>query len=497
MLSTRLFASSLRFIAAVLCATFPALASGQCVVTEQEVLTDHSTLLRADQAGIAVAMDGDVAVVGAWLDDDVATNVGAAYVYRRSGQTWSEEQKLTPADGLTTDAFGYAVAISGDLLAVGSRLHDSATTDGGAVYVYRDTGVSWQQEAKLTASDAGSGDQFGWSIAAEGDRIVIGANRHADTVSFAGAVYVFHFDGLVWSEEQKLVASTQALADYFGWSVALSGDALAVGAVNADAVTMFRRTLSTWNEEQVLTASDGTGTDRFGYSVALDGDRLLVGSTLGNAVYAFEDDGVAWQEVQKITASDASSSDWFGHSVDLEGDRAIVGARFDDDRGSQSGSAYTIVHDGFLWQEEFKLLASSGAVNDELGFSVARSGNTCLVGAPTSNHATTDSGAAYFFETRSVGLDISPRTLSTGTPVTLMACRGVSGSPLMLFVVALNGTPAFLPTPAVGLFDFQGRWSILTTLTQSPGPVDVTFRLLSLSLGARLISSNDLPLSLQ
>jgi hypothetical protein len=132
--------------------------------------------------------------------------------------------KLTASDGATDDQFGHSVAVSDSTAVVGAHGHNSAT---GAAYVFVRSGTTWSQQAELTASDATAGDDFGWSVAVSGSTAVVGAQyRNAET----GAAYVFVRSGATWSQQAQLTASDGATNAYFGFSVAVSGSTAVVGA---------------------------------------------------------------------------------------------------------------------------------------------------------------------------------------------------------------------------------------------------------------------------
>jgi endonuclease/exonuclease/phosphatase family metal-dependent hydrolase len=360
--------------------------------------------------GFSVAVSGDVAVVGAYGDDDQGTNSGAAYVFRFDGSTWRQEAKLTASDGASLDYFGFSVAVSGDVVVVGAYRDDDQGTDSGSAYVYRYDGSTWIEEAKLVASDGAYRDYFGCSVAVSGDVAVVGAywgNDNQGTSS--GSAYVFRFDGSAWCQETKLTVTGGATYDYFGYSVAVSGDVAVVGAYGEDgqgtdsgAAYVFHFAGSVWTQEAKLTASDRASYDCFGASVACSGDVAVVGAyrdddqaTHSGSAYVFRFDGSTWIQEVKLTASDGASYDYFGHSVAISGDVAVVGASRDDDNGTDSGSAYVYEFDGATWVEAAKLAASDGAVNDYFGYSVAVSGGTAVIGVYRYGPAM---GAAYAFD---------------------------------------------------------------------------------------------------
>ena len=173
-----------------------------------------------DFFGISVAIDGDTAVAGAPLDNGDLSNQGAAYVFTRSGTTWTEQQKLTASDGKANDLFGTSVAIDGDTVVAGAP-GDGGTANSGAAYVFTRSGTTWTEQQKLTASDGAANDLFGASVSIDGDTAVVGApNDDGGTIN-QGAAYVFTRSGTTWTEQQKLTASDGAANDFFGASVAI------------------------------------------------------------------------------------------------------------------------------------------------------------------------------------------------------------------------------------------------------------------------------------
>jgi hypothetical protein len=154
----------------------------------------------SDEYGFSVDVADDVAIVGAPYHDALGQDAGAAYICRSTAGAWQEEKKLLPPDGTAGDQFGYAVAISGDFAVVGAYNH----TGHGAAYVYRSDGSTWSYHQTLEPSDLGFGDSFGWDVDISGDVMLVGANLHHN---YAGAVYVFRYNGANWTQEQKINAS--------------------------------------------------------------------------------------------------------------------------------------------------------------------------------------------------------------------------------------------------------------------------------------------------
>ncbi len=229
-----------------------------------------------DGFGAALALSGDVVLVGVPADDDQGFDSGAAWVWRRVGGRWTAEQELLPSDGFTSGHFGSAVDLEGDRAVVASPTRDR-------VYVFERAAGVWTERAILQASDGASGDDFGASVSLSGDRLLVGAPRHTDLGALSGAAYVFRSVSGTWQEEQELLASNGSFNDRFGEAVALDGDRALVGAPRAGddlrgAVYAFERGRTGWSEVQTLFPAEGGALDVFGTAVALDGERALVGA---------------------------------------------------------------------------------------------------------------------------------------------------------------------------------------------------------------------------
>ncbi len=215
------------------------------------------------------------------------------------------------------------------------------------MYIYRFDGTAWI-ETKLIASDGGTYDHFGRSVAVSGDTVVVGALWDDDNGTDTGSAYIYRFDGTAWIET-KLTANDGTSYDYFGASVAADGDSVVVGAYGDNTRTgsgyIYRFDGSTWNETKLI-ASDGTAGDYFGASVAVSGDTIVVGAYLesvhgidSGSAYIYRFDGTAWVET-KFYGSDLSWDDHFGVSVAADVDKVVVGSHNDFEYGSRSGSAY-------------------------------------------------------------------------------------------------------------------------------------------------------------
>jgi len=361
--------------------------------------------------------------------------------------TDSELDKIVAFDGQADDEFGYAVAVSGNVAVIGARLDDDAGFEAGAAYVYRFDGVNWNFEMKLFAGDAEEGDFFGTSVAASGNRIAVGATGVDGPGSQSGAAYVFLYDGANWTEDNQVFALDAAGGDQFGTAVGLAGDTLVVGSpfdddngFDSGAAYVFQPDEFGWNQVAKLRALDGAPDDRFGSAAAISGTAILVGAPLDDnlpdsgSAYVFRFIGAAWQQEFKLLPADRATGDQFGTAVALAGDAALIGAHFDDDRGSQAGSAYVFRYTGTTWVEEDKLLAPDGGADDEFGLTVAISGDTALVGVRFDDDAGADAGAAHVFR----------RNGTTWMPAAkLRASDGAAGDEFAN-AVALDGPTALI-----------------------------------------------------
>lgn len=317
-----------------------------------------------------------------------------------AAQAFTEEVRLTAGDTVSGDNFGASVALQGDTLMVGApRADDGARPDTGAVIVFTYDGALWSQQAKLRPSDVGAPGEtlFGNELALAGDTLLVGAES---------AVYVFVRDASGWSEQARLVASPGSMNLTQG--LALEGDTAVVGVLETlfppvSAVHVLTRTGSLWSHSARLLGSDTEAGDFFGTSLALSSDTLLVGSPSDEvalpgqgSVTVFVRAGTLWNEQAKLVASVPAEGALFGFSVGLEGDTAVVGARVDDP--GNVGAAYVFTRTGSAWTQEAKLRPSDGRSLDAFGFSVSLRGDTLAVGARENDNAGgADAGAAYVY----------------------------------------------------------------------------------------------------
>ncbi|MBN1849510.1 MAG: tandem-95 repeat protein [Deltaproteobacteria bacterium] len=298
--------------------------------------------------GCSVSMDDDYAIIGAEGDDDKGDFSGSAYIFKRENDIWTEQAKLTAGDGADSDYFGYSVSIKGDYAVVGAYGDDDDGDRSGSAYIFKRENDNWIEQAKLTAGDAAQRDFFGYSVAMDGDYVIVGAYGNDDNGNDSGSAYIFKRENDTWNEQTKLIASDAELADYFGESVAISGDHVIVGAMNNDnrgAAYIFKNTGDEWVEETKLTPDEPVEYSNFGQSVSISSNYIAVGSKYGGAgpsVYVFKRDGASWIErihLNGIPAPEFSSTN-YGSALGVEGYDVIVGASSEDGDASESGSVY-------------------------------------------------------------------------------------------------------------------------------------------------------------
>jgi hypothetical protein len=373
----------------------------------QQAYLKASNTGAGDNFGASVAISGDTIIVGANGEDSSATGVngsqtndlapgaGAAYVFFRSGTTWTQQAYLKASNTGASDNFGVSVAVSGDTVVVGADREDSSAngvngnqannsaSDSGAAYVFVRSGTTWTQQAYLKASNTNESDQFGHSVAVSGDTVVTGAygedstatgvngDQTNNSASLSGAAYIFVRNGTAWTQQAYLKASNTDAFDQFGMSVAASGDTVVVGAPEEDglygtqtnnsatgsgAAYIFVRNGTVWTQQAYLKASNTDAYDRFGASVAASGDIVVVGapnesssasglygnradnsSQASGAAYLFNRVGSTWLPQACLKASNTGVADFFGSSVAVSGDTAVIGAYAEDSNDTGIG----------------------------------------------------------------------------------------------------------------------------------------------------------------
>ncbi|MBL7663759.1 MAG: hypothetical protein JNM93_01405, partial [Bacteriovoracaceae bacterium] len=380
-----------------------------------------------DLFGSSVSLHKDTLAVGAHYEgsnqttitngttasaDNSTSTAGAVYVYKRTGVNWAQEAYVKAVNN-GTDQFGIYVSISGDTLAVGAHLEasnqttitngttassDNSSSQSGAVYVYKRTGVNWAQEAYIKAANNDAFDEFGKKLNLNGDTLAVGVIAEAsnqttitngttasgdNSNAWSGAVYVYKRTGVNWAQEAYIKAVNSEPSDQFGHSVSLSGDTLAVGAIGEDG---FQNTIT-------------NGTTASG----------LNGYSNSGAVYIYKRSGANWAQEAYIKAANANHNQNFGWSVSLSGNTLVVGARAEDSNqttitngttastnnsNADSGAAYVYKRVGVNWSQEAYIKAANNDANDYFGQSVSLSGDTIVVGShnEASNQTTITNG---------------------------------------------------------------------------------------------------------
>jgi len=368
----------------------------------QQAYIKASNAAAGHRFGWSVSLSGDTLAVGAPLEngaasgingdesDQTATRSGAVYVFMRNGGTWTQQAYVkasdtgVPDDHHAEDRFGWSVAVSGDTLAAGAPFEssDAGGIDGaqgnnfsslsGAVYVFTRVGAAWSQQSFIKASTNGAGDQFGYTVAVDGDTLAVaapfedsgatgvGGSQTDKSALNSGAVYVFTRNSGVWAQQAYVKASDTHASDQFGLSLAIDADTLAVGAPYQDsaagddpddayttydsgAVYVFIRATGTWSEQARIKATAVHAGDHFGWSTALAGDTLLVGAPLedssatglvgdptdtrardSGAAYLFTRGNGAWTQDAYLKPSNTFTFAWFGYGVGLSGANIAV-----------------------------------------------------------------------------------------------------------------------------------------------------------------------------
>jgi hypothetical protein len=433
-------------------------------VWRQEAFLKSSHQTDSEGFGMAVAVSGDIAIVGAPQEDSnrsgidatphySASESGAAYTFRRGQTGWMPGSYLkasnTPVGLGVRDGFGWAVAISGNTVAVGAPGEDSDTpgVDGvpneqelnsGAVFVFVHDGSSWVQQAYLKSSRPRESDSFGYAIALSGDTLVVGAREEDSSqpginqipdrgAADSGAAYIFVRTGNIWTQQAYLKASNPGVSDLFGHSVAISGNTVAIGAFqedasgltvdgapdneasNSGAVYIFHREAEIWSEQAYLKARNAQSGDWFGFSVALSGNRLVVGApgedggntgvdsdpnesaNFAGAAYVYERNGTNWSQQAYLKASNPGMEDVFGWSVATAGDFVVVGAPEEsssspgvnvepNELADNAGAAYVFTRDGLAWRQAAYLKSANARRDDRFGVSLSAISNKIAVG---------------------------------------------------------------------------------------------------------------------
>lgn len=481
------------------------------IFTQQAYLKASNTGA-GDVFGDSIAISGDTVVVGARLEDsnavgvngngnnNTAQNAGAAYVFVRNGTTWVQQAYLKASNPGASDVFGWSVAIDGDTIVVGAigeasnavgvngNGSDNSAATAGAAYVFTRSGTTWTQQAYLKASNTGSDDWFGDKVAIDGDTIVVGAwnedgaaagvngDDGDNSTENSGAAYVFARSGTTWTQQAYLKASNTDAGDGFGSDVGIDGDTVVVGAHKEDshatgtngtqasnsatdsgAAYVYVRAGSVWTQQAYLKASNTGSADSFGTRVSIDSETIVVGasgedsSSIGvdgnqssngtsgsGAAYVFVRNGTTWTQQAYLKASNTGASDSFGQDVAVHGNTAVIGAPWEDsgaigidgdgtdNNASSAGAAYVYTRNGESWTHQAYLKPSNTDADDNFGMHVDVDGYTIVAGSrqedsgttgvngDETNNAANAAGAAFVFHFEPV---LSLSVLGNGVPI--------------------------------------------------------------------------------
>ena len=377
-----------------------------------------------DQFGEAVAVDGDTAIVGVpYRDSGGQMSVGAAYIFVRSQGVWTLQQTLTAADGAADDYFGWSVDVSGETVLIGAKGDDSSSptvSGAGSVYFFKRSGSTWSLQEKVPCPVPVEEASFGYSVALEDDLALVGCpyGQAALLRPHDGVVWPLKRSGADWSSQQPFVAADGAGdEDFFGGSVAFSGATAVVGAPrddidvvsNAGSAYIFTSALDVWTQQAKLTApaSERSDQDQFGHAVAASGDTVLVGAHSATidgvddsgATYVFTRSGTSWPQQARLVPLAAGKYEYSGIAVSLDGDTALVGAYSDGTETSYGcGSAAVFTRSGGAWTCDDVLFADEPKGGAQFGWAVAVSGDTAVIGAHQEDVGdNVDQGAAYAF----------------------------------------------------------------------------------------------------
>ncbi len=306
-----------------------------------------------DMFGNSVAIYGNTIAIAAKNDDDMGINSGSVYIYELTDTTWQYVQKLTANDGATSDNFGNAISLNGSYLAVAASMANGDSADEGAVYIFRKD-ITWVQEKKIKASDATYNDRFGSSVNIHDPYIIVGTPMNDDHGSASGSAYIFKRTGTGWNEVALLSPDDGTASDNFGFSVAISNDFAVTGtykdddlATDCGSAYIYINNAGTWTYQTKLLPEGNVSYNWFGISVAIDSNTIAVGAPYGNSmkgtVYVYQYNVSAWEKIETLADSAGQSQDNFGGNIDIYGDRIIVSAAADDhdvSGESDAGSAH-------------------------------------------------------------------------------------------------------------------------------------------------------------
>jgi hypothetical protein len=338
-------------------------------------------------------ISGDKIIIG---DEYGNAQNGVAYIFRKDGDSWVQEAKLEASDKALDDKFGSAVAIDGNIAVVGAEGEDTGGSGAGAAYIYRFNGTSWIQEAKILASDKRKYAKFGDVIDISGSTIVVGSKENGTVGIDAGSAYVFKHNGSSWYQETILLSNDISRDDNFGSSVSIEGNRIVVGNGGgfSKSAYVFKHNGTSWNQEAEIKGE--------GIAVAISGNLIISGANNEDntgAAYIYRFNGTSWIEEQRIKHSNPKTYDNFGRTVAVNGDTIVIGSGGDAGGVSDAGSAYIFKYENSSWVEKVQLYSdtpkSYGGYADSLNVT---SDGSIVLGASREVTAGASDGAVYIYK---------------------------------------------------------------------------------------------------
>jgi len=385
--------------------------------TETKIIASDGAYDERFGRDTAISGNGLYAISGAYWDGDNGSRAGAAYIYEKSGNTWPQQAKIFASDAQLESYFGESVAINSDgtYAVVGAWQEDTAGTQAGAAYIYTRSGSTWTQQQKIVGTDTGQYDYFGGQVAINDDATYI-----AVAAPYEMAVYIFTRSGSTWTQQAKCQPLDGPFNTQFGTSLEINSDGTYFIAgdtqkAGGGAAYVFTRSGSTWTQQAKIVSSDLQASDYFGYDVALNSDATyaIVGAGFedggagdptsnAGAAYIYTRSGSTWTEQAKIQANDVTANAYFGvgTSMNSSGDRVIIGAY---GLNNNIGSVYIFQRAGSTWTQQAKLRGSdANAVSGSGGLknvSMSDDGNTVIYAHYYQTvNGVSGVGAAYIFE---------------------------------------------------------------------------------------------------
>ncbi len=370
--------------------------------------------IAGDEFGVFVSISGNYALIGASAAKVGETTCGAAYIFKNESDNWVQQAKFVPDSPDSDDLFGKILKIDGDHALVTAYNDDDMGTNAGAAYIYKRTDDNWALQDKLYAEDAAAFDIFGVAADISGDRAIIGAFGDDDNGFFSGSAYVFVLQGGEWVQEAKLLPSDGATDDKFGRSVAISDDyAVVCGVLDDDngeesgSVYIFRRNGSSWTQEAKITPEDGAPNDRFGRSISIAGNYVAISAAQkdehgldgSGSAYVFKYEDGQWVQQSKLVPDDLGEGDLMGYCITSNEDFVAISAHLNDEMAADAGAFYLFHREGDQWSQAAKVTAENPAEMDYFGICVDICGDKLITGAPLDqSEAGIECGTAYVYD---------------------------------------------------------------------------------------------------